>query len=98
MESEPIDIISKKKKQVKNNLREYDNLSLEEQLKKFDEEIKDLIIDIKNEDIDYILDYTSSLFFKFCIYLLNSTKEKKENIQNKLSQLYHKLKNLYFFK
>ena len=94
MNSEPIDLIINKKQKVKNKLKEYDNLSFNEILKKYNEEIEALIIDIKNEDIDVILDYTSSIFFKICIYLRDS--DIKE-IQNQLSKLYHKLKNLYFF-
>ena len=94
MEKKPTDIISKKKEKVKNKLKSYDNLSLNEMLKKYEKEIEDLIIDIKNEDIDYILDYTSSIFFKLCLYLRDY--DIKE-IQNRLSKLYHKLKNLYFF-
>ena len=53
-----------------------------------------LIIDIKGQDINVILDFTSSLFINKGLNL--SLYENKE-IENKLSKLYHKLKNLYFF-
>ena len=86
------DIISKRKTEIQN--KACNNLSLNEIYKKYSNEIEEYIIDIKNEDIDFILDYTSSIFFKVCLYL---TDYDIKDIHNKLSKLYHKLKNLYFF-
>ena len=94
MEKEDISIIDIKKNDVQNKIKEYENLSNNEKYSKFNEELENLIIDIQNEDIDIILDYTSSLFFKICLYI----KEWQiKDILNLLSKLYHKLKNLYFF-
>ena len=51
--------VDKNKKEVENKIKDYENLSLIEKIEKFEKELDDLIIDIKNEDIDIILDYTS---------------------------------------
>ena len=93
MESEFF-VIEKKKNKVQKKISEYENLSFYEKFLKYDKELDDLIIDIKNEDIDIILDYTSSIFFKLCFSFSDSDLE---DIINKLSKLYHKLKNLHFF-
>ena len=94
MEKENIEIIEMKKNEVKNKIKTYDNLSNNEKFYKFIEELEDLIKDIQNEDIDIILDFTSSLFFKICLYLKSW---QIKDILELLSKLYHKLKNLYFF-
>ena len=86
--------VDKNKKEVENKIKDYENLSLIEKIEKFEKELDDLIIDIKNEDIDIILDYTSLIFFKLCLELSNS---QKKELTNRLLKLYHKLKNLYFF-
>ena len=88
------DMIEKKKDEVKMKIREYEKYSFRKKYLKYEKEIDDLIIDIKNEDIDVILDYTSSMFFKLC---LESKDSELEDILDKLSKLYHKLKNLHFF-
>ena len=84
----------KRKREIQIKAKQCNNLSLNEIYEKYSNEIEEYIIDIKNEDIDFILDYTSSIFFKVCLYL---TDYDIKDIQNKLSKLYHKLKNLYFF-
>ena len=94
MKKEILVEVDKNKKEVENKIKDYESLSLIEKIKKFEEELDDLIIDIKNEDIDIILDYTSLIFFKFCLEL--SSSQKKE-LTNRLLKLYHKLKSLYFF-
>ena len=94
MKKEILVDVDKNKKEVENKIKDYESLSLIEKIKKFEEELDDLIIDIKNEDIDIILDYTSLIFFKFCLEL--SSSQKKE-LTNRLLKLYHKLKSLYFF-
>ena len=94
MENEIIDLIENKKNKVNNKLKEYKELSYIQKYEKYNKELDDLIIDIKNEDIDIILGYTSSIFFKLCI---ETTDPQLENLENKLSKLYHKLKNLHFF-
>ena len=88
------DMIEKKKDEVKMKISEYEKYSFRKKYLKYEKEIDDLIIDIKNEDIDVILDYTSSMFFKLC---LESKDSELEDILDKLSKLYHKLKNLHFF-
>ena len=88
------DMIEKKKDEVKMKISEYEKYSFRKKYLKYEKEIDDLIIDIKNEDIDVILDYTSSMFFKLC---LESKDSEFEDILDKLSKLYHKLKNLHFF-
>ena len=87
-------IISKHKKRVSEILSSYKNLSIQKQCDKLSKDLDSLTLDINNESIDVILDYTSSLFIQMGIHL--STFDKNE-IMNKLSKLYHKLKNLYFF-
>ena len=94
MEKESITNIDIKKNKVKNKIKLYDKLSNNEIYDKFNDDLEDLIKDIRNEDIDIILDYTSSLFFKICLYLKDW---QIMDIFNQLSKLYHKLKNLYFF-
>ena len=94
MEKESITIIGIKKNEVKNKIKLYDKLSNNKIYYKFNKELEDLIKDIQNEDIDIILDYTSSLFFKICLYIKDF---QIIDIFNQLSKLYHKLKNLYFF-
>jgi hypothetical protein len=84
----------KKKKEVENKLLAFKDLPIKEKYDKLDNQLDELIIDIKNEDLDVILDYTSSVYFQLCFQLYSA--ELKE-LQNKLSKLYHKLKNLYFF-
>ena len=86
--------VEKKKNKVENKLKEYEALSNREKYNKLDKELDNLIIDINGEDIDVILDYTSSIFFKLC-FKLNG--DNIDNMLNKLSKLYHKLKNLHFF-
>ena len=86
--------VDKNKKEVENKIKDYENLSLIEKIEKFEKELDDLIIDIKNEDIDIILDYTSLIFFKLCLELSNP---QRKELTNRLLKLYHKLKNLYFF-
>ena len=88
-------IIEQKKKKVEEKIKAYQDLiSLKEKYIKLNEELDELIIDIKKEDIDIILDYTSSIFFELCLKL---TGGELIALQDKLSKLYHKLKNLYFF-
>jgi len=87
-------IISKHKKRVSEILSSYKNLSFQKQCDKLSKDLDSLTLDINNESIDVILDYTSSLLIQMGIHL--STFDKNE-IMNKLSKLYHKLKNLYFF-
>ena len=87
-------IISKHKKRVSEILSSYKNLSFQKQCDKLSKDLDSLTLDINNESIDVILDYTSSLFIQMGIHL--SSFDKNE-IMNKLSKLYHKLKNLYFF-
>ena len=87
-------IIQQNKKKVEELLSPYKNLKYVEIYYKFSKELDSLIIDIKGQDIDVILDFTSSLFINKGLNL--SLYENKE-IENKLSKLYHKLKNLYFF-
>ena len=89
-----VESVEKKKNKVENKLKEYEALSNREKYNKLDKELDDLIIDINGEDIDVILDYTSSIFFKLC-FKLNG--DYIDNMLNKLSKLYHKLKNLHFF-
>ena len=83
-----------KKNYIERKIKEYEELSNYERNVKFEKEIEDLIIDIKNEEIDTILDYTSSIFFKFCFQFKDS---QIKELLNKLSKLYNKLKSLYFF-
>ena len=92
---EPL-VESKEKKgnEAKNKIKEYENISNREKYFKFDKELDNLIIDINHEDIDVILDYTSSMFFKLCFEL---NEEIINDILNKFAKLYHKLKNLHFF-
>ena len=94
MENKGSKSIEKKKKEVENKLLEFKDLSIKERYDKLDNQLNELIIDIKNEDLDVILDYTSSVYFQLCFQIYSV--ELKE-LQNKLSKLYHKLKNLYFF-
>jgi len=94
MEKESITNIDIKKNEVKNKIKLYNKLSNNEIYDKFNDDLEDLIKDIRNEDIDIILDYTSSLFFEICLYLKDF---QIMDIFNQLSKLYHKLKNLYFF-
>ena len=94
MEDKGSKSIEKKKKEVENKLLEFKDLPIKEMYDKLDSQLNDLIIDIKNEDVDVILDYTSYVYFQLCFQLYSA--ELKE-LQNKLSKLYHKLKNLYFF-
>ena len=88
------ELILNNKQKVKNILSTYQNLSSHTIFQKFSTDIDALIIDIKGENIDVILDYTSSLFIEMGINLMHS---EKIDIMDKLSKLYHKLKNLYFF-
>jgi len=87
-------IIQTNTKKVKDILSFYQDLPDYEKYEKFSKELDSLIIDINCENIDVILDYTSSIFIQMGINL--SEFDKKE-ILNKLAKLYHKLKNLYFF-
>ena len=89
-----LQIIENNKKKVKHILSFYQDLSLGNKYEKFRDELDSLIIDIKGENIDVILDYTSSLFIQMGINLSSS---EFEEMANKLAKLYHKLKNLYFF-
>ena len=86
--------IENNKKGVQKLLSEYQGLTFQDKLEKFNDELDSLIIDIKGENIDSILDYTSFLFIQNGIFLGH---DEKIEIMNKLSKLYHKLKNLYFF-
>ena len=86
--------IENNKKGVQKLLSEYQGLTFQDKLEKFNDELDSLIIDIKGENIDLILDYTSFLFIQNGIFLGH---DEKIEIMNKLSKLYHKLKNLYFF-
>ena len=94
MENKGFKSIEKKKKEVENKLLEFKDLSIKGMYDKLDNQLDELIIDIKNEDVDVILDYTSYVYFQLCFQIYSV--ELKE-LQNKLSKLYHKLKNLYFF-
>ena len=89
----PLTIINNKNK-VKDILSFYEDLSDNEKYDKLSKELDSLIIDIKGENIDVILDYTSSIFIQIGI---NIGDFDKKEIMNKLAKLYHKLKNLYFF-
>ena len=89
----PLTIINNKNK-VKDILSFYEDLSDNEKYDKLSKELDSLIIDIKGEKIDVILDYTSSIFIQIAI---NIGDFDKKEIMNKLAKLYHKLKNLYFF-
>ena len=86
--------IENNKKKVRNLLSAYQDLTFREKLQKFNDELDSLIIDINGENIDTILDYTSSIFIQNGINLCSN---EKIEIMSKLSKLYHKLKNLYFF-
>ena len=87
-------IIEKNKKRVEEILLSYKNLSIQRQYDKLIKELNSLIFDINNESIDVILDYTSFIFIQIGIHL--SSFDLNE-LMDKLSKLYHKLKNLYFF-
>ncbi len=89
----PLTIINNKNK-VKDILSFYEDLSDNEKYDKLSKELDSLILDIKGENIDVILDYTSSIFIQIAI---NIGDFDKKEIMNKLAKLYHKLKNLYFF-
>ena len=86
--------IENNKNKVKDILSFYEDLSDNEKYDKLSKELDSLIIDIKGENIDVILDYTSSIFIQIAI---NIGDFDKKEIMNKLAKLYHKLKNLYFF-
>ena len=86
--------IENNKNKVKDILSFYEDLSDNEKYDKLSKELDSLIIDIKGENIDVILDYTSSIFIQIGI---NIGDFDKKEIMNKLAKLYHKLKNLYFF-
>ena len=86
--------IENNKKKVRNLLSAYQDLTFREKLQKFNDELDSLIIDINGENIDTILDYTSSIFI---LNGINLCSNEKIEIMSKLSKLYHKLKNLYFF-
>ena len=79
---------------IESKIKEYEELSIYERNEKYENELEDLIIDIKNEEIDTILDYTSSIFFKFCFQFKDS---QIKELLNTLSKLYNKLKSLHFF-
>ena len=64
------DMILKRKREIQNKAKQCNNLSLNEIYEKYNNEIEEYIIDIKNEDIDFILDYTSSIFFN--VFSLNA--------------------------
>ena len=87
-------IISKNKKRVEEILLPYKTLSIQNQYNKLTQELDSLILDINTESIDVILDYTSYLFIRMGIHLSSSDLNE---LMDKLSKLYHKLKNLYFF-
>ena len=87
-------IIQTNTKKVKDILSFYQDLPDNEKYEKFSKELDSLIIDINGENIDVILDYTSSIFIQMGI---NLSEFDKREIMNKLAKLYHKLKNLYFF-
>ena len=87
-------IISKNKKRVEEILLPYKTLSIQNQYNKLTQELDSLILDINTESIDVILDYTSYLFILMGIHLSSSDLNE---LMDKLSKLYHKLKNLYFF-
>ena len=89
----PLTIINNKNN-VKDILSFYEDLSDNEKYDKLSKELDSLILDIKGENIDVILDYTSSIFIQIGI---NIGDFDKKEIMNKLAKLYHKLKNLYFF-
>lgn len=86
--------IENNKNKVKDILSFYEDLSDNEKYDKLSKELDSLILDIKGENIDVILDYTSSIFIQIAI---NIGDFDKKEIMNKLAKLYHKLKNLYFF-
>ena len=86
--------IENNKNKVKDILSFYEDLSDNEKYDKLSKELDSLIIDIKGENIDVILDYTSSIFIQIGI---NIGDFDKKEIMNKFAKLYHKLKNLYFF-
>ena len=86
--------IENNKKKVKNLLIAYQGLTFREKLQKFNDELDSLIIDINGENIDTILDYTSSIIIQNGINLCSN---EKIEIMSKISKLYHKLKSLYFF-
>lgn len=88
------EIISNNKQKVTEILSNYQDLSIDEKYRKLNKELDSLIIDIKGENIDVILDYTSSIFIQIGIHISNGDQNE---IMNKLAKLYHKLKNLYFF-
>ena len=87
-------IISKNKKRVEEILLPYKTLSIQKQYNKLTKDLDSLILEINNESFDVILDYTSYLFIRIGIHL--SSCDLNE-LMDKLSKLYHKLKNLYFF-
>ena len=87
-------IIEKNEKRVKEILLSYKNLSIQKQYDKLIKELDSLILDINNENIDVILNYTSFIFIQIGIHL--SSFDLNE-LMDKLAKLYHKLKNLYFF-
>ena len=87
-------IIQTNTKKVKDILSFYQDLPDYEKYEKFSKELDSLIIDINGENIDVILDYTSSIFIQMGI---NLSEFDKREIMNKLAKLYHKLKNLFFF-
>ena len=87
----PLTIINNKNK-VKDILSFYEDLSDNEKYDKLSKELDSLILDIKGENIDVILDYTSSIFIQIAI---NIGDFDKKEIMNKLAKLYHKLKNIY---
>ena len=88
------EIISNNKQKVAEILSNYQDLSIDEKYRKLNKELDSLIIDIKGENIDVILDYTSSIFIQIGIHISNGDQNE---IMNKLAKLYHKLKNLHFF-
>ena len=97
MESEQNNLpltIEKNKNRVKDILSFYQDLTVNEKYDILSKELDSLIIDIKGEKIDVILDYTSSIFIQIGI---NIGDFDKREMMNKLAKLYHKLKNLYFF-
>ena len=87
-------IIQKNEKRVEEILLSYKNLSIQKQCDKLIKELDSLILDINNESIDVILNYTSFIFIQIGIHL--SSFDLNE-LMDKLAKLYHKLKNLYFF-
>ena len=87
-------IIEKNEKRVEEILLSYKNLSIQKQYDKLIKQLDSLILDINNENIDVILNYTSFIFIQIGIHL--SSFDLNE-LMDKLAKLYHKLKNLYFF-